>query len=242
MHGQESLCLPGKVEPAAGVARGAVWAGGRRRHDGARIGPCAGRRMAGPLGVQPCRCAACRCPTAPADAPLPLQQRAEQACRRPTVAMRLDEAIEDVTLVIDGTPERAPLALDGDRSDLLVHPRRDGRAAQRCFRTRLKSQRQAPCRLVPDTRGRSPRGPRGTSCPVSPTTRPKTLNKRAEGSQQPPRPNRSVRCAVSPHLPTPSGSCTVTGSCRSWFAWVGPCAGRCSIGCGAHDHSPCGPR
>ncbi len=72
-----------------------MWAGGRRRHDGARIGPCAGRRTAGPLGAQPGRCA---------------------ACRRPTAATRLDEAIEDVTLVIDGTPERAPLALEGDEA------------------------------------------------------------------------------------------------------------------------------
>ena len=39
---------------------------------------------------------------------LPLQQRAKKACLRPTVATRLDEAIEDVTLLIDGTPERAP--------------------------------------------------------------------------------------------------------------------------------------
>ena len=47
---------------------------------------------------------------------LPLQQRAEQACRRPTVATRLDAAIEDVTRLIGGTPERAPLALEGDEA------------------------------------------------------------------------------------------------------------------------------
>ena len=47
---------------------------------------------------------------------LPLQQRAEKACLRPTVAARLDAAIEDVTRLIDGTPERAPLALEGDEA------------------------------------------------------------------------------------------------------------------------------
>ncbi len=47
---------------------------------------------------------------------LPLPQRAEQACRRPTVATRLDAAIEDVTRLIDGTPERAPLVLEGDEA------------------------------------------------------------------------------------------------------------------------------
>ena len=42
---------------------------------------------------------------------------------------------------------------DGDLSDLLVQPRRDGRAARRFFRKLLKSQRQEPARLVIDKLG-----------------------------------------------------------------------------------------
>ena len=51
---------------------------------------------------------------------------------------------------------------DGDLIDLLVQPRRDGRAARRFFRTLLKSQRREPCRLVlaPVAVDRSPSPPR----------------------------------------------------------------------------------
>ena len=42
---------------------------------------------------------------------------------------------------------------DGDVIDILVQPRRDGRAARRFFRKLLKSQRQEPCRLVTDKLG-----------------------------------------------------------------------------------------
>ena len=113
VHGQESLCLPGRVEPAqvsltlsrrlmrnlCAVVLVSVRALGDGRQDRSVCSPVAAQRV----GDQP-----------PRRTRLPLQQRAEQACRRPTVATRLDEAIEDVTLVIDGTPERAPLALEGD--------------------------------------------------------------------------------------------------------------------------------
>ena len=99
VHGQESLCLPGRVEPAQvsrAVPCGLVSDG---RQDRSVRSPVAAQRV----GDHP-----------PGRTRLPLQQRAEQACRRPTVATRLDEAIEDVTRLIDGTPERAPLALEGD--------------------------------------------------------------------------------------------------------------------------------
>ena len=52
---------------------------------------------------------------------LALQQLAEKECSRPTVATRLDEDIDDVTILIDGTPEIAPLSLDGDE-DLVQVP------------------------------------------------------------------------------------------------------------------------
>ena len=42
---------------------------------------------------------------------------------------------------------------DGDVIDILVQPRRDGCAARRFFRRLLKSQRQAPRRLVTDKLG-----------------------------------------------------------------------------------------
>ena len=60
VHGQESLRLTGRFEPSQvslAVPCGLVW---RLRRDCSRIGPCDGRRTAGPLGAQPCSCSACR--------------------------------------------------------------------------------------------------------------------------------------------------------------------------------------
>ena len=45
---------------------------------------------------------------------LALQQLAEKTCGSPAVAPRLDEDIEDVAILIDGTPEIVPPSLDGD--------------------------------------------------------------------------------------------------------------------------------
>ena len=115
MHGQESLCLPGRVDPAqvsravpcglvgdvGTMVRVSVRALGDGRQDRSVCSPVARQRV----GDYP-----------PGRTRLPLQQRAKQACRRPTVATRLDAAIEDVTRLIDGTPERAPLALEGDEA------------------------------------------------------------------------------------------------------------------------------
>ena len=50
-----------------------------------------------------------------------LQQLAEKACGRPAVATRLDEDINDVAILIDGTPERVSPSLDGDE-DLVQVP------------------------------------------------------------------------------------------------------------------------
>ena len=52
---------------------------------------------------------------------LALQQLAKKVFGSPAVASRLDENIEDVTILIDGTPEIAPLSLDGDE-DLVQVP------------------------------------------------------------------------------------------------------------------------
>ena len=53
--------------------------------------------------------------------PLALQQLAEKACGSPAVAPRLDEDIDDVAILIDGTPARVPPSLDGDE-DLVQVP------------------------------------------------------------------------------------------------------------------------
>ena len=52
---------------------------------------------------------------------LALQQLAKKACGRPAVAMRLDEDIDDVAILIDGAPEIVPPSLDGDE-DLVQVP------------------------------------------------------------------------------------------------------------------------
>ncbi len=93
MHGQESLCLPGRVDPAQ-VSRAvpcglvgdvgttvlvSLLALGDGWQDRSVCSSVAAQRV----GDHP-----------PRRTRLPLQQRAKQACHRPTVATRLDEAIE----------------------------------------------------------------------------------------------------------------------------------------------------
>ena len=60
--------------------------------------------------------------------------------------------LDEVFVAINGQRQYLWRAVDqdGDLIDLLVQPRRDGRAARRFFRKLLKSQRQEPCRLVTD--------------------------------------------------------------------------------------------
>ena len=63
--------------------------------------------------------------------------------------------LDEVFVAITGQRQYLWRAVDqdGDLIDLLVQPRRDGRAARRFFRKLLKSQRQEPCRLVTDKLG-----------------------------------------------------------------------------------------
>ncbi len=78
-----------------------------RWHDAAKR-----RRIASQLvGDQPTRHAA-----------LTLQQLAEKAFGSPAVATRLDEDVDDVAILIDGTPEILPLPLNRDE-DLVQVPR-----------------------------------------------------------------------------------------------------------------------
>ena len=120
MHGQESLCLPGRFEPAhlslalpcglvgdfGAIVLVSVRAMGDGRHDRSVRSPV----VAQLVGDQP-----------PRRTLLALQQLAGKECSRPTVATRLDEDIDDVTILIDGTLEIAPLSLDGDE-DLVQVP------------------------------------------------------------------------------------------------------------------------
>jgi transposase-like protein len=133
-------------------------------------------------------------------------------------------------VTINGQPQYLWRAVDqdGDQIDILVQPRRDGRAARRFFRRLSNSGRQEPVRLVSDKLG-SPMTRRDTR-----TIGPK--------SRTNPRDNESARCEVSNQQTTRSISCTSTVSFRIYFEWVDTCSGRFIIVCCKHDRSLCGPR
>ncbi len=76
--------------------------------------------------------------------------------------------------------------LDGDVIDILVQPRRDGRAARRFFRKLLKSQRREPFRLVTDKLG-SYRAAHRTLMPLVTHDTTRYASNRAEVSHQPTR-------------------------------------------------------
>jgi putative transposase len=75
---------------------------------------------------------------------------------------------------------------DGDVIDILVQSRRDGSAARRFLRRLLRSQRQAPCRLVTDKLGSYRVAHRDLMPSVTHDTAP-YANNRAEASHQPTR-------------------------------------------------------
>jgi len=75
---------------------------------------------------------------------------------------------------------------DGDVIELLVHPRRDGRAARRVFRKLLKSQPQEPFRLVTDKLGSTRIAHREVMPTVTHDTS-RYASNRAEVSHQPTR-------------------------------------------------------
>ena len=87
---------------------------------------------------------------------------------------------------------------DGNVIDILVQPRRDGRAARRFFRKLLKSQRQEPFRLVTDRRGSYRVAHREVIPSVTHDTS-RYANNRAEVSHQPTRQRkRAMRRFKSP--------------------------------------------
>ena len=129
--------------------------------------------------------------------------------------------LDEVFVAINGQRQYLWRAVDqdGDLIDLLVQPRRDGRAARRFFRKLLKSQRQEPCCLVSDKLGSY----RVAHRDVMPFVTHDTTQSRTIAPKYPIslRDNRSVRCAASPHPPTPSGPLYVHG-CHSESVSSGP--------------------
>ena len=96
--------------------------------------------------------------------------------------------LDEVFVTINGQRQYLWRAVDqdGDLIDILVQPRRDGRAARRFFRRLLKSQRQEPARLVTDKLGSYRVAHRDLMPLVTHDTR-RYANNRAEVSHQPTR-------------------------------------------------------
>ena len=90
--------------------------------------------------------------------------------------------LDEVFVTINGQRQYLWRAVDqdGDLIDILVQPRRDGRAARRFFRRLLKSQRQEPVRLVTDKLGSYRVAHRDLMPLVTRDTR-RYANNRAEG-------------------------------------------------------------
>ena len=129
--------------------------------------------------------------------------------------------LDEVFVTINGERQYLWRAVDqdGDLIDILVQPRRDGRAARRFFRKLLKGQRQEPSRLVTDKLGSYGAAHRDVMPSVIHDTT-QYANNRVEASHQPTR-QRSVRCEASSQATTRSVSCTCTASFRICFAWGG---------------------
>ena len=109
--------------------------------------------------------------------------------------------LDEVYVTINGQRQYLWRAVDqdGDVIDILVQPRRDGRAARRFFRKILKSQRQKPFRLVTDKLG-SYRVAHREIMPMVTHDTSRYANNRAEVSHQPTRQReRHMRRFKSPN-------------------------------------------
>ena len=108
--------------------------------------------------------------------------------------------LDEVFVKINGQRQYLWRAVDqdGDVIDILVQPRRDGRAARRFFRKLLKSQRRKPFRLVTDKLG-SYRAAHRAVMPLVTHDTSRYANNRAEVSHQPTRQReRQMRGFKSP--------------------------------------------
>ncbi len=109
--------------------------------------------------------------------------------------------LDEVFVTINGELQYLWRAVDqdGDVIDILVQPRRDGRAARRFFRKLLKSQRKEPFRLVTDKLG-SYRVAHRKVMPMVTHDTSRYANNRAEVSHQPTRQReRQMRRFKSPN-------------------------------------------
>ena len=151
--------------------------------------------------------------------------------------------LDEVFVAINGQRQYLWRAVDqdGDLIDLLVQPRRDGRAARRFFRQLLKSQRQEPGRLVTDKLGSYRVAQRDVMPGVTYDTT-QDANNRADVSPQPTRHQERQMRGFTSTCPRPAVLARSRCHSESVSQWVGTCSGRCIIGCCEHDHSPCGPR
>jgi hypothetical protein len=55
-------------------------------------------------------------------AALSFQELSEKACRHPSVSAKLHENVDDVTVLVDGTPQVLPLALNRDKQLIQIPP------------------------------------------------------------------------------------------------------------------------
>ena len=108
--------------------------------------------------------------------------------------------LDEVFVTINGTRQYLWRAVDqdGDLLDILVQPRRDGRAAERFFRKLLKGQEETPSRVVTD-KLKSYRAALRTTMPSVRHDTERYANNRAEVSHQPARQReRQMRRFKSP--------------------------------------------
>ena len=129
---------------------------------------------------------------------------------------------------------------DGDVIDVLVHSRRDRRAATRFFRKLLKVQGRTPRRLVTD-KLRSYAAAHRTVMPSIVHSTPQYENNRAEVSHQPTRQREGqMRRFKSVGHAGRSYRCTVP--CRICFGSVDTCCWRLITACFEHWRSSNGMR
>ena len=108
---------------------------------------------------------------------------------------------------------------NGDLIDILVQPRRDGRAARRFFRKLLKSQQREPGRLVTDKLG-SYRVAHRDIMPLVTHDTNRYANNRVEASHQPTR-QRERQMRGFKSCDHAQCFCTCTASFRICFEWGG---------------------
>ena len=145
--------------------------------------------------------------------------------------------LDEVFVTINGTRQYLWRAVDqdGDLLDILVQPRRDGRAAERFFRKLLKGQEETPSRVVTD-KLKSYRAALRTTMPSVRHDTERYANNRAEVSHQPARQReRQMRrfkiATTSSTLPLGAWRCSESLS-------IGQAQTQSGFICGCSVHAP----